>query len=301
MSFRFAYQETANADAEKIRTMAQQAEALGFVEYWSSDHIGAADPFLALQYAADVTTTLHVGPLVLNNEFHHPVMIARSMASLDRLTGGRAILGLGTGYAQAEHDATSIPLRPRGPRVTRLGESVEVIRALFDDGACHFDGEHHHIALDDIGVRPVQDKLPILIGGHGRRVVGLAGRTADRFQFTGLTFDADGNLSPSGFVPTELDIRRDWLVEAAGDRIDAIERSALVQRLQVGDDTDGFRVETAEAWGMSPEQLHDCPFALIGSVEQVVDKIERIRERLGITHYVVRDTEQFAPVVAALS
>ena len=91
------------------------------------------------------------------------------------------------------------------------------------------------------------------------------------------------------------------LGEVEGGRIDEIERSALVQRLAVGDDTADVRVETAEAFGMSTEQLDDCPFALIGSVEQVVDKLERLRERLGITHYVVRDAEQFAPVVAALS
>ena len=299
--YRFGYQETANANAESIRVAARAAEAAGFAEYWSSDHIGAADPFLALQYAADATTTLDVGPLVLNNEFHHPVMIARSMASLDQLTGGRAVLGLGTGYAKTEHDATAIPLRPPGPRVTRLGESLQVIRALFDDGASHFEGEHHRIALDDIGVRPIQDRLPILIGGHGRRVVGLAGRFADRFQYTGLTFDAEGNLSPSGFVATELDIRREWLIEAAGDRIDTIERSALVQRLRVGDGTSEFASETADAWGMTAAQLAVCPFALIGSVEQIVDKIERLQERLDITHYVVRDVEAFTPVIAALA
>ncbi|MEM8709157.1 MAG: TIGR03621 family F420-dependent LLM class oxidoreductase [Actinomycetota bacterium] len=300
MSFRFGLQFRATAEPDVVRSSAKAAESLGYVDLWSSDHIGAADPFLPLQFAADVAPTIEVGPLVLNNEFHHPAMIARTAASLDQLTGGRFVLGLGTGYAQDEHDATSIPLRPRGARVTRFGETLEVVRALLDDGACTFDGEHHTIAIDDLGVRPAR-RVPILVGGHGKRVVGLAGRFADRFQFTGLTFDADGNLSPGGFVADELDIRRDWLLEAAGDRIDDIERSALVQRLMIGDDTADVRLETAEAFGMSPEQLDDCPFALIGSVEQVVDKLERLRERLGITHYVVRDAEQFAPVVAALS
>ena len=300
MSFRFGLQMTATAEPDVVRTAAQTAESLGYVDFWSSDHIGAADPFLPLQFAADAAPTIEVGPLVLNNEFHHPAMIARAAASLDRLTGGRFVLGLGTGYAQREHDATSIPLRARGARVSRFGETLEVVRSLLDDGACTFDGDHHSIAIEDLGVRPAR-RVPILVGGHGKRVVGLAGRFADRFQFTGLTFDADGNLSPGGFVAEELDIRRDWLIEAAGDRIDDIERSALVQRLTVGDDTAELRADTAEAWGMTLDQLDDCPFALIGSVEQLVDKLGRLRERLGITHYVVRDAEQFAPVVAALA
>ncbi|MEM9203793.1 MAG: TIGR03621 family F420-dependent LLM class oxidoreductase [Actinomycetota bacterium] len=298
--FRFGFQETASADPDAIRRAAQSAEACGFGEYWSSDHVGAADPFLPLQFAADVAPTLDVGPLVLNNEFHHPVMVARSVATLDNLTNGRAVLGLGTGYAQAEHDATAIPLRPRGARVTRFGESFRIIRELLDTGSCTFESEHHQIDLDDLGVRPVQERVPMLIGGHGRRVVTLAGQLADRFQFTGLTFDQAGNLSPAGFAPGQLDIRRDWLVEAAGDRIDDIERSALVQRLSIGNDTDELRAETAERWSMSTDDLDNCPFALIGSVEQVIDKIGRIRERLGITHYVMRDTEQFAPVIERL-
>ena len=190
--YRFGLQGTATADPDANRTAAEAAVAAGFDQYWSSDHIGAADPFLPLQFAADVAPSLKVGPLTLNNEFHHPVMIARSVASLDRLTGGRAILGLGTGYAQDEHDAASITLRPPGERVTRLGETLHVVRALLDDGSCRFDGSHHHVAVDDLGVRPVQDRVPILVGGNGRRVVGLAARHADTFQYTGLTFTATG-------------------------------------------------------------------------------------------------------------
>ena len=177
--FRFAFQETASADPDAIRASATAAEELGYDEYWSSDHIGAADPFLPLQFAADATTTLRVGPLTLNNEFHHPAMIARSVATLDRLSGGRAVLGLGTGYAQNEHDATAIPLRPPGDRVTRFGETLHVVRSLLDTGGCTFAGEHHHIEIEDFGIEPVQSRVPILVGGNGRRVVGLAGRHAD--------------------------------------------------------------------------------------------------------------------------
>lgn len=297
--YRFGFQETASADPEAIRVHAQAAEAAGFDEYWSSDHVGAADPFLPLQFAADATTRLRVGPLTLNNEFHHPVMIARSAVTLDRLTGGRAVLGLGTGYAQDEHDATSITLRPPCDRVTRFGETLHVVRALLDEGSCEFDGQHHHIALDDLGPGPVQDRLPILVGGNGRRVVTLAGRYADIFQYTGVTFGPDGP-DVSGMAMAELEKRRDWLAEAAGDCGDQIERSALVQRLEVASDVSELRHEIAERWGMDAEQLDACPFALLGSVEQIVEKIERLREHLGITHYVVRDIEAFAPIIAAL-
>lgn len=297
---RFAFQETASADPDGIRASATAAESLGYDEYWSSDHVGAADPYLPLQFAADATTTLRVGPLTLNNEFHHPVMIARSIATLDRLTGGRAVLGLGTGYAQDEHDATAIPLRPAGDRVTRFGETLEVVRALLDDGSCSFEGAHHHIEIDDLGIRPVQAHVPILVGGNGRRVVGLAGRHADIFQYTGLTFPAEGRPDTSSMRLSELVKRHEWLAESAGDRLDSIERSALVQRTYVGADPGGSIAEVAERTGLAADDVAESPFFLLGSVEQLVDKIGRLRDLLGITHYVIRDTGAIAPVVEAL-
>ena len=297
--FRFAVQAMRLDDADAIRTLAKQAETLGYSELFSSDHIGLPDPFIPLVVAADATERLRVGPLVLNNELHHPALLARTAASIDRLTGGRLVLGLGTGYAQAEHDATGIPLRPPGRRVDRFAETVVALRSLLDHGTADMTGVHVSLAVDDLGIKPI-GKVPLLIGGHGRRVVGIAGRHADIYQFTGLTHASDGTLSPGGFAPERLLERRDWLVEAAGARADDIERSALVQRTSIAADTSTERREAAERYGLSEAELDDCPFALIGSTEQVVDKIERLRESLGISHYVVRDPAGFAPIVDAL-
>src|ERR1041385_768290 len=141
--FRFALQTRTVADHDALLTVARQAEALGYEELYSADHIGAADPFMPLVVAAEATTHIRVGPLVLNNEFHHPALLARTAASIDRLTGGRLVLGMGTGYTQAEHDAIGLVLREPAPRVDRFEESVVVIRSLLDTGGAHFDGAHH--------------------------------------------------------------------------------------------------------------------------------------------------------------
>ncbi len=123
---------------------------------------------------------------MLNNEFHQPVLLARTAATVDRLSGGRLVLGWGTGYMESEHDAIGLPIRPPGPRVTRLGESLEVVRSLLDTGAATVDGHHHHVHLDDLGIRPASDHVPFLIGGHGRAWC-PGGRFADVFQFTAST------------------------------------------------------------------------------------------------------------------
>jgi probable F420-dependent oxidoreductase len=304
--FRFATQTGPFHDASQLRVRAQEIEAFGYEELYSSDHIGMAaglnsvDPFVALIIAAEATTTLRVGPLVLNNEFHQPALLARTVISVDQMTQGRLVLGMGTGYAQVEHDAIGMRLRAPGPRVTRFGESLQVLRELCDIGSCTFDGDHHQIDISELGIRPVQQRIPFLIGGHGRRVVSLAGQHADIFQFTGLTHAADGTPSGGGFGIEQIRERAAWLTEAAGNRNDVIERSALVQVAAVG--------AAAHAEAMATERLahyadviDDTPFILSGSLEQIIDKIERLRRDLLISHFVVRDAEGFAPVVAALA
>ncbi len=284
-------------------------ESLGYDELYTYDHIGVApgadsglkiDPFLPLVVAAAATERLRVGPLVLNNEFHHPALLARTAATFDRLTGGRLVLGLGTGYAEAEHDWIGSPIRPPGPRVARFGESLAIVRSLLDTGSVGYDGEHESVHLDTLGVRPVQAHVPFLIGGHGRRVVGLGGRYADIFQFTGLTENEDGTPSAGGFALDQVSERSTWLSDAAGDRDAEIERSALVQFTSVGPDAPPAS-ELAERFKLPEDVVAHTPFAVFGPLEQVVDKLERLREQLGISHFVVRDPKGFAPVVEALA
>jgi probable F420-dependent oxidoreductase len=303
-SFRFAVQLRGLDDHDALIAAAQRLEVLGYAELYSFDHVGAVDPFIPLMVAAEATTGLRVGPLVINNELHHPALLARTAATVDRLTGGRLVLGLGTGFAQSEHDAIGMLLRDPGPRVTRFEESVRALRSLLDTGAVQFDGEHHELHIDDIGIRPVQERVPFLIGGHGRRVIGVAARYADIFQFTGLTDLQGGQLSAGGFAIEAIRERSRWLVDAAGDRAGDIERSALVQLIDIGSNARDVndRLDTAaERFNVTRQVIEQTPFALIGSVEQVVDKLERIRDDVGISHYVIRDAEAFSPVAAILA
>jgi probable F420-dependent oxidoreductase len=302
--FRFAVQVAPFDDAEALPVFARNVEALGYDELFSFDHIGAVDPFIPLMVAAGATTRLRVGPLVLNNEFHQPALLARTAATVDRLTGGRLVLGWGTGYMQSEHDAIGLELRAPGPRVTRFGESLEVVRSLLDTGAASFQGEHHHVELDKLGVQPAAARVPFLIGGHGRRVVSLAARHADIFQFTGLHHGEGGVPNGGGFALAHVIERGRWLGEAAavaGDRDASIERSILVQATYVGDEGAAKLDEAVERFRLDRELLEHTPFVLIGSVEQVVDKLERLRESIGVSHVTVRDVDGFAPVVAALA
>lgn len=296
--FRFAVQGGPFRDAAALAAHARHVEALGYDELYSADHVGGIDPFVPLVVAASATERLRVGPLVINNELHHPALLARTAATVDLLSGGRLVLGMGSGYDESEHDSIGSPIRPPGPRVTRLDESLMVLRLLLDTGAAHLDGEHVRVAVDDLGVRPAAPRVPFLIGGHGRRMVRIAARHAQIFQFTGLVHGDGGRPTGAGFAIRHVEQRAVWLAADAGDRIASIERSALVQVVSI--DGSGPTVdETAERLG-DRDVLADTPFVLIGSVDQVVDKLLALRERVGISHYVVREPDAFAPIVAAL-
>lgn len=299
--FRFALQAQELGDREGIVALARRAEELGYEELYSFDHVGAVDPFVPLLVAAEATTALRVGPLVLNNEFHHPALLARTAATVDRLTGGRLVLGIGTGYMQSEHDAIGLELRRPGPRVKRLAESLTALRSLLDDGAVAMEGRHHHLAVDDLGVRPLQAHVPILVGGHGPQLVAAAGRMADIFQFTGITHGPEGEPETRGFDIEAVALRARWLTEAAGERNDDIERSALVQATHVGEGADKAIDRAADRLGVDRDFIASSPFLLFGSIEQIIEELESRRTQLGISHVVVRDLEGFQPIVAALA
>jgi probable F420-dependent oxidoreductase len=299
--FRFAVQMMELRDPDENRRLAARAGALGYEQLYSYDHLGTVDPFVPLLVAASAAPDLDIGPLVLNNELHHPVLLARTAATVDAMTAGHLVLGIGAGYMQAEHDAMGIELRDPAPRVRRLGESLQILRSLLDTGTATFDGEFHHVAVADLGVQPASAHVPFLIGGHGRRMVAMAADHADLFQFTGLVHGAGGVPTPGGFALADVRRRADWLAADAGDRLDDIERSALVQMMHVGPGADEAMAPIIERFRSTPELVAETPFMLYGSLEQVIDKVERLRADVGISHYVVRDAEQFAPVVAALA
>lgn len=300
--FRFSIQSGPFTDPDQLADFAVKLEDLGYAELWSYDHIGAEDPFLPLLVAADATKELRFGPLVINNEFHNPVLLARTAATFDRLSGGRLILALGTGYAQSEHDAADIELRPPGRRVTRLDESVQVLRSLLDSGQASLAGSEVTVEVEKLGVKPAQDRVPIWIGGSGRRVVSLAGRLADGIQLTGMSHEPDtGQLRATEFGLDAVGRRISWFAEAAGPRLGELDRSALVQLTQIDGDTDAKLAEGADRMSCPVKVLAETPFVHVGSKNQIVEKLLRLRQEFGINHYTTRDPDDFASIVAELS
>ena len=128
---------------------------------------------------AEATTRLRVCPLVINNDFHHPVLLAMEYANLDHLTGGRVELGIGAGHSFTEYAAMGLPFDPPAVRKARMAESVEILRRLLDGETVTFDGRAPPPRATSTTQRSLQGRLPILAGVNGRAALAHAARHAD--------------------------------------------------------------------------------------------------------------------------
>jgi probable F420-dependent oxidoreductase len=175
------------------RAMAQAGEAAGFDAallaehyYSSSGHIDrmAADAWVFLGALARDTDRIRLGTLVSPVTFRHPVVLAKMAASLDHLSDGRAELGIGAGWLEAEHAAHGFPFPPGPARVDLLEEQVRVITGLWSEDPFSHDGAYYHLDACHFTPQPVQrPRLPLLIGGASTatRLPRLAARYADEY------------------------------------------------------------------------------------------------------------------------
>lgn len=292
---------------------ARRAEARGFSTLLVRDHFipdffgHQFAPFAALTAAAGATTTLRVGTLVIDNDYRHPVVLAKEAATLDLLSDGRFELGLGAGWLQTEYEQAGIPFEPAGVRIARMEEAIRVLKALFADGQVRHAGSHYAIDGLEGYPKPVQQPHPpLLIGGAGKRVLGIAAREADIVHLMPRAISTGTLVSdPRDRLTRVVEEKLGWLRDAAGDRFDRIELG-LGATFVVADDrrTATERLIRRLGWdGVEPEDVWDMPSVFVGSVDCIADQLRERRERLGFSYLVVPDDAMDAcgPIVAQLA
>ena len=307
--FRFGVNVWHAASRAEWQEKARKVEGLGYATFTVPDHLtDLIAPMPALVSAAEATTTLRVGTNVLNNDLRHPVLVAREAAAVDLLTDGRLQLGLGAGSIQSEYDQAGIRFDPGGIRVERLAEAVTIIKGLLRGEQVAFAGRHYRVTGHKIAPLPVQrPHPPILIGGNGRRLLTLAAREADIVGLSGITFRGGGAGSPdlSGWRVSGVDERVNLVREVAGaERFGRLELNALVQRVVVTDDRRKTAEELTGRWTqLTPDEILQSPYVLVGTIDQIVEDLQARRERWGISYYVIFEPymDVFAPVVARLA
>jgi probable F420-dependent oxidoreductase len=305
--FRFGVQLSHAASAADWAELARKAEDLGYSSLLLPDHFGAQfAPGPALAAAAGATHELKVGTLVLDNDYRHPVVTAKEMATLDVLSAGRLELGIGAGWMASDYDQSGIPLDPAGVRVDRLAEGIAVLKGLFAPGPFSYAGSHYTIKDLDGQPKPVQEPHPrFILGGGAPRMLRLAAREADIVGINPALRSGrvDAEAARDGVAET-TDRKVAWVREAAGERYADIEMNMLVLGTIITDDRTGTLESMAPMFGLSPEETAAFPHVWIGSTAQVAEDVIARRERWDVSYLVVQGAEAMeacAPIVAQLA
>src|SRR6266849_5250709 len=288
---------------------ARRIEDLGYDVLTVPDHLtDLFSPIPAALSAAEATKHLRVGTNVLNNDLRHPVLVAREAATVDLLTEGRFQLGLGAGSLRSEYDEAGLGFDRGATRVERLSEAITIIKGLLKGEEVSFAGRHYRVTGHTIAPLPVQrPHPPLLIGGNGPRLLTLAAREADIVGFSGITFRQGGTIPPDllGWRASSVDERVRLVREAAGaERYARLELNALVQRVIGTDDRRQAVDELTSRWTeLTPDEILQSPYVLIGTVDQMVEDLLARRERWGFSYYAIFEPylDTFAPIVARLA
>jgi probable F420-dependent oxidoreductase len=292
---------------------ARQAERRGFSTVALSDHfMSRMSPVIGLQAIADATESIRLTNTVLDQDFRHPAVLAKDLATIDVLSGGRLEVGIGAGWMRSEYDQTGLRYDSAGVRIERLEEYVTVLYGLFGEDPFTFEGKHFTIKELQGTPTPTQRPgPPLLIGGGGRKLLGVAARRADIIQVTVSSSAGGMSPGPSDYTPQAFSDKVAIVRDEAGGRFDEIELGIMMEAFVIADDqdrtiTDYLAQRSANSPGFSEFSAKDViesPAFAIGTVEQVSEKLLEVRERFGFSNFALNyrvEIEAAAPVIEQL-
>ncbi|MBS1678149.1 MAG: LLM class flavin-dependent oxidoreductase [Actinobacteria bacterium] len=282
--------------------IAEACERSGVGTLFRSDHYysvvdraerGSLDALTTLGALAAITGKLRLGTMVSPATFRHPSVFAKSFATIDQISGGRAEPGLGAGWWDREHEAFGFDLPEMGPRMDAFEEQLEVIAGQWGEGSFSFDGEHFKIVDLDALPKPVQRPTPFIVGGRGGpRSMRIAVRWASEYNtvFSGpdrireLRGKLDAACAKQGRNPATLplSLMTGWIVGETREEV--VDRASRLSRWQnQGDDGERFLAEEVDdSW-------------IVGTVEEAVEQLRALHDagctRIMAQHLLHRDTE----------
>ncbi len=286
---------SSNQPWSEILAAARHAEATGWDGLWIADHfmgnapgpmpaevptLEAGSLVAALAAAVD---RVRIGTLVYGNTYRHPAVLANMAATVDHVSGGRFVLGIGTGWQVNEHEQYGIELPPVRELVDRFAEAIQVIRSLLAEPSTTFAGAHYRLTDALCEPKPVQDRLPILVGAKGDRMLGIAARFADEWNAWGLpdriaerSAALDRACEAAGRDPGEIARSAQALVMFTDDDAEADRLAAAVPRpLLVGSSARMREVVAGYAEGGLDELI--VPDFTLGTGAQKIEALDRFR------------------------
>jgi probable F420-dependent oxidoreductase len=291
--------------AEELRRI----EDLGFHAVAVSEHYSRGwrmDALTTMSFALASTTRLRAIPLVLNNDLHHPAILAKAIATADVLSNGRAALGIGAGWLVDDYKALGANYDAAPVRIDRLTEALQIITMFFAGLPVTFDGRYYRLDGLEALPRSVQDpRPPVLVGGGGPQMLTLAGSLAD-------IVGVHARLGPAGFDAKAAEglsrasiNKKISLVAAAASKagrpVPEIQFTCYDVNI-AGVQVTPVRPSFSDFIDTHPISFADSPASLRGQIGKCVDDLQRWREELGISYWNLGgNVDAIAPIVARLS
>lgn len=278
---------------------ARLIESAGFTNLLMPDHFVGPRfaPIAGLTAAATATSTLRIGTLVFSNDYRHPVVLGKELATLDVISDGRLDVGLGTGWMREDYDRAGLPFDPPKVRFDRFRESLEVLRGVWGVGPFSYSGEYYQIDELVQEPKPIQRPPKMLFPGGGPKMLRLAAQYADYINLT-LRVRADGTAPDASDGGLESFLGKiDVVRQAAGDRFKDIEIGTSIQQVGIPQDK--------EQWSaVNISRQAETPQVLLGDPTEMADKLRYWRDTHGLNYFVLhndKDLETFIPVVEKLA
>lgn len=296
----------ADSGAEFLDTV-RRIEQHGYTTAAMVDHFNPTySPTPGLMAAAMAAPSLRVLATVYDNDFRNPVLLAKEIATMDQISGGRVDFGLGAGWLERDYDQTGIQYDGPGVRISRMEEALSVFKGAWSGESFNFEGAHYSVKDHTGFPLPVQrPHPPIYIGGGGKRILGIAGREADIIGVH-VRFGPEGALDSVDTIRAEMDKKMGWIRDGAGDRFDGIEFALLLFAAKVvaSESEKAAQIASiAESNDMPIAAVEASPYFLVGSEDELVEQIQGLRETYNITHFTVTppDVDGFSAVVKQLA
>jgi len=318
--------QLAGQPAADLVALARTAEKVGFSTVYVPDHwayeqrgggglddkANAWEATTILGALGAVTSRARLGALVLCNLFRHPATTAQAIATLDHVTRGRAMLGIGSGWTKAEFEMMGMPFPDVKPRLRMLEEAVRIVKSLWTQERTTLAGEFYRVTDAFLMPRPVQSPPSVMLGGSGKGLLRIAARHADHVNIISDAGRAGTILMTEVAKVTEdafrgkLDFVRAE-AKAAGRNPDAITFSSTIFMPMITDteaEAEKFAAMMGGMFGLDPAQVKRMPMALIGTPAECAAELKRREQAWGVRHYIMSGfggpalSERFAREVA---